>query len=85
MKYPSGSVTRRITFSSDSSLAIIEMNNFKPIAVLNLTDFQIVYQYSMVCSGIVDAAYFIGSSNSLMIIFGKTCTELVDLVTNNSY
>lgn len=76
-------MTGQITFSQDSTLAIIETDNFNPIKVLNLTDYVVVHSVSI--NDTIHSAHFLDSSNTMMIVFGQSSTVIVNLTSNSFY
>ena len=76
-------MTGKITFSGDSSLAIIETDTVNSIVILNLTDFSIAHE--IIVTDAVASAHFLNSSNDLVVIFGANTTIIVDLTTDIQY
>ena len=75
--------TQTISFSQDSSLAIVETDNFNPIAILNTSDLSEVHTIDVFEA--VQSAHFVNSSNFFVVIFGETTTFFVDLDTGGQY
>ena len=80
---PNTSCTKTISFSQDSSLAIVETDLFNPIVILNTVDLSIVH--SIMALEAVDSVHFVNSSNDFIIVFQATSTFFVDLNTSKFY
>ena len=75
--------TKTISFSQDSSLAIVETDTFNPIQILSTADLSIVHSITPLEA--VDSVHFVNSSNDFIIIFQATSTFFVDLNTSSQY
>ena len=80
---PPSSTTNKITFSADSSLAIIEMDQHQPTLVLDLRTFLPVHQVSVNES--IRGAYFLNNSNRYLFLLLQSSSQLIDLSANISY
>ena len=75
--------TKTISFSQDSSLAIVETDNFNPIEILNTSDLSTVHTIDVFEP--IESAHFINSSNFYVIIFGATTTFFVDIDARSQF
>jgi hypothetical protein len=80
---PASNSTKKITFSQDSTLAIIETDSYNPVVVLRLADCQVIHTISI--NDVIDSAHFVDGSNTLMMVFGQSATVVVDLITGSQY
>lgn len=71
--------TQKITFSSDSTLAIVEADT-SSVFIVNLTDGSTFT--SIPSSEEVLSAHFLNTSNNFIVIFGVTKFVVVDLALN---
>lgn len=75
--------TNTITFSYDSSLAIIETDYYNPIIVLDVASLTKFKEISINDS--IRLAFFLNSSNDYIVVIGSASTYLVDLVNDVQY
>lgn len=75
--------TQKIIFSSDSSLMIVETDQYNPLVVLNTSNFQEVY--SVVINDSIKEAHFLNSSNNFLIVSAQSSVIIVDLATSVQY
>ena len=78
-----GDITAKITFSSDSSLAIIKTDSINPIQIMELSTFQIVKTVQI--ADTISEAHFLDSSNEVVVVFGSTATYVADLLERRQY
>ena len=76
---PTADITQKITFSKDSSLAIIETDNINPLLIYSMTSYNIVHQIPI--SAQIYSAHFLDSSNELIAIFTNISFIIVNLTT----
>ena len=75
--------TQKIIFSLDSSLMIIETDQYNPLVVLNTSNFQEVY--SVVINDSIKEAHFLNTSNNFLIVSAQSSVIIVDLATSIQY
>lgn len=80
---PTLNSTQKVTFSSDSSLAILETDSHNPIAIYNLTS--LTEEWTITIPDIIHSAHFLNDSNQFIIVFGTNSTTLVDILTGTHY
>ena len=71
--------SEKITFSQDSSLAIIETDNLNPLLIYSMTSYNIVHHIPI--SAQIYSAHFLDSSNELIAIFTNISFIIVNLTT----
>jgi hypothetical protein len=81
---PTYFATKKITFSSDSTLALIESDNFNPLYIMNISS-NSLYRTIPVDVGIIHSAHFINSTDQYVIVFGTNATVLVDIIDSLQY
>lgn len=69
--------TGSISFSSDSQLAIVEVDTLKPVRVVNLTDFTTIANISV--NGAITSTSFLDFDNRFLIVFAASATVIYDL------
>lgn len=62
---PTSSVTGKVTFSQDSTLAILETDSFNPIIILNITGSANIVTNSITINDIIYEVDFYDSSNTI--------------------
>ena len=76
---PTADTTQKITFSQDSSLAIIETDNINPLLIYSMTSYSIIHQIPI--SAQIYEAHFLDSSNELIAVFTNISFIIVNLTT----
>ena len=59
--YWTTNLPKQITFSADSSLAVVEVGHIIPVVLLNLTDYSIAHEIPT--TELIESAHFINSGN----------------------
>ena len=80
---PATSVTKVVTFSYDSTLAIIETDQLNPISIFDLTSRSIIKRIPINDS--IDEAHFLNQSNQIIIVFGLNSFIVVNLTSGDQY
>ena len=78
-----GWVTEKITFSQDSSLALLETDTYNPLILINLNTFSSSNVSSIPSA--ISGAFFLNSSHSLVVVFTVAEFFLVDLANGVEY
>ena len=78
-----GDITAKITFSSDSSLAIIETDSINPIHIMELSTFQIIKTVQIIDT--ISEAHFLDASNEVIVVFGSAATYVADIIEGRKY
>ena len=75
--------TDKITFSQDSTLAIIETDAVNPIAILDLNTFQVVN--TILILETISSAHFLNPNSNIVVVFGILNTVFVNLFDSAQY
>jgi hypothetical protein len=79
---PSSGSTSKITFSADSSLALIETDQANPLVVLHMSNYSELTSFSITHT--ITEAHFLDASNSIVVVLCPDATIFVDLSNNNT-
>lgn len=78
---PASGATGKITFSSDSSLALLETDSANELLILSMSNYSVVNSVSVLDT--IIEAHFLDSTNTLVIIFCPSATIYVNLSNGN--
>jgi len=80
---PAINSTKKITFSQDSTLAIVESDSYNPIIVIDIVNEAL--SSLIVITDTIYEAHFINSSNDYVVVLGQANMVLVDIPNDMKY